>query len=196
MKALARNRAEAVPQRQLQHATANNRRASSPTPGANRAKRDAMHGQRVPDDVRAKFAEVFARTGNGSEAGIAVKLPRSTCSTIAKELEDDEGFVKARRSLLAHALERAEVMATQLLELTALRAKQKPRELPMGEGGFTIHDKSPDYVRAYTDLYRATQQHAKLKLDADPNRSKVGQVTVTFQVDGDPEPMTLDCGTA
>ena len=181
----------------ITHATANNRRASSPTPGANRAKRDAMaSGQKIPADVRAKFAEVFARTGNVSEAARAAKLPRSSCTILARELEANEEFVKARRSLLTHALERAEVMATQLLELTALRAKQKPRELPMGEGGFTIHDKSPDYVRAYTDLYRATQQHAKLKLDADPNRSKVGQVTVTFQVDGDPEPMTLDCGTA
>jgi hypothetical protein len=138
------------------------------------------NGSRTPDDVRMRFATEFARTGNISESARIVKLPRETARDIARELESDPAFAEARRSLLTHALERAEVMATQLLELTASRAKKQPRDLPMGEGGITIHDKSPDYVRAFTDLYRATQQHAKLKLDSDPNKQS-GPIEIVFK---------------
>lgn len=139
-----------------------------------------MRGSAVPDDIRLKFAEEFLRTGNITESARKVKLPRTTCAEFAKVLEADPSFVEARRALLTHTLERAEVMATQLLELTSSRAKKKPRELPVGEGGIVIHDKSPDYVRAFTDLYRAAQQHAKLKLDQDPNK-KTEPVEIVFR---------------
>jgi hypothetical protein len=147
------------------------------------------HGSRVPDDVRLKFAEEFLRTGNASASARKVGIPKTTGTDLAKELEGNEEFVQARASLLTHVLARAESMASELLELTASRAKRKPRELPMGEGGITIHDKSPDYVRAFSDLYRAVQQHAKHKLDSNQNKSKIGPVTISFQIDGDePEP--------
>lgn len=146
------------------------------------------HGSRTPDDVRMRFATEFARTGNISESARLAKLPRETARDIARELEADPVFAEARRSLLKHGLERAEVMASELLELAATRAKRKPRELPVGEGGIMIHDKSPDYIRAFTDLYRATQQHAKQKLDADPNRQSPGPLEVVIRRAGSDKP--------
>jgi len=113
-----------------------------------------------------RFAEEFLRTGNASAAGRVIGVGGQTSADLAKELEADPSFLKARADLLAHALERGKTMALSMLETTHRRAQKRPRELPMGDGGgIMIHDKGAEYARAFADVYRAVQSHQKLSDD-------------------------------
>lgn len=146
-------------------------------------------------ETRLRFAEEFLRTGSVTESAKAVGIPRTTGSDIAKVLEADEEFVKTRRALLTNRLERAELMASGLMELAARRAKKKPRESATGE----IQDKSPDYMRAFADLYRSAQAHVKLRTDANKltEGGQAGPVEVRITVKGaDPVAPTVSTETA
>jgi hypothetical protein len=146
-------------------------------------------GVRTRDEIRVQFAEEFLLSGNAAATSRKIGIPVRTGNDIARSLEADAEFAKARHELLTHALDRGKTMALGLLETTAARAKKRPRELPVGEGGLMIHDKGPDYARAFADIYRAVLQHGKLDDERRARSSGVnaegGPVEVVIRVTGE-----------
>jgi hypothetical protein len=120
-------------------------------------------GQRTPDDKRAEFAAKFLELGNASEAARQVGLSVHTGVMLARELEADADFTKAREDIHARALAEGELLLMRGMRKASERIDGcEPSKLDNGAWS----DIGAAYLKSLADAYKALVQRAKNDADA------------------------------
>ena len=140
-------------------------------------------GSKTPDEVVAKFRRAYLRSGNAASAARSVGIHRSTGAVLAKEANDDPAFRQARTDLLAHGLERVELM---LIEASSIAMARIRRKAPEAEDiakiieqydlkSLNYHDPRPAYFGALVNAHRS------LKTKLADVEERPAQVVVNIQ---------------
>jgi hypothetical protein len=151
-------------------------------------------GEKTPAETVAKFRAEYLRLGNASEAGRIVGLPVSTSADLAREANEDEAFVEARRSMYANALDEAGALMLDGIRIASRRVNEEPltpkqhAELMEEHSlkSLSIPDPRPQYLAQIVAAHKAIVAQSKLVEDSEP-LTKVQVEIVPYKPPAEPE---------
>jgi hypothetical protein len=122
-------------------------------------------GSRTSEGDRIAFAEEFLRTGSVRGSSKKIGCAESTGHILARELEEDEVFLEARRRLHKHALDRAEAAVMRSIDVLSDRIENATELLGGADGEVKVVDKAADYGKAISSLNDSLLKRRKLEDD-------------------------------